>query len=432
MPIRLLVLTALLLLGCQPGPPPDTEPPRLLDTSVSDSGTELALDFNEPLTAAKAGGDFAPKPPAAVVEGGRVTVPLPSHLKPGKGYRWTAEVEDARSNLTSVTGRFYGPNDHPASLRLNEVRIAGSGTHTDLVELRADTAGNLGGWTLDAYSGPESRQRKVLPDREVAAGELVVIHFKPTGNPMERDETAASDDSGGSDTDPSAWDYWQPDGKGLSAVKGLIALRPTPDGAVADALLYSRQPGEAAPLAEAAGWAGRDELNPEACTATRTWSRTDAAEPTWIVTANGGATPGKPNKLTAWAGPNASRKAAPKSKGRSRHRSTRGSERPDDPGSTSRRESEAAPRPRPRPRGVPVAARTSGPRATPGNRKPRSPAFRRPRSSCPSAAVRTVLGRGPRRGGGEEGPPIRSGPCNSPRGPGIGPAVSLHREGPRP
>jgi len=119
MPIRPLLLTALLLLGCQPGLPPDTEPPRLLDTAVSESGTELALDFDEPVTQAKAGGDFAPQPPAPVVEGGRVTVPLPSHLKPGKGYRWTAEVEDARSNLTSVAGRFYGPNDHPAALRLN-------------------------------------------------------------------------------------------------------------------------------------------------------------------------------------------------------------------------------------------------------------------------------------------------------------------------
>ena len=161
---------ALTLLGCEPIPPGDTQPPRLVETVVSDKGGELSLVFDEPLAEAKAGGDFTPEA-EATVDGGRVRVVLPADLKPGKGYRWTAEVQDAEHNLTSVTGRFYGPNDHPAGLRLNEVRIAGSGTHTDFVELAVVKAGSLGGWTIDVFSGPEARQRMVLPDKAVSAGD---------------------------------------------------------------------------------------------------------------------------------------------------------------------------------------------------------------------------------------------------------------------
>jgi|GEM_PF-3456011 hypothetical protein len=432
MPHRPLIVAALLLSGCQPGPPPDTDPPRLLDNMVSDSGAELELEFDEPLTQAAAGGDFTPQPPAAVVDGARVTVPLPANLKPGKGYKWTAEVTDTRNNLTSVAGRFYGPNAHPASLRLNEVRIAGSGAHTDMVELRAETSGNLGGWTLDAYSGPEARQRLVLPDREVEAGDLIVIHYRPTGNPAERDETEGSDTSGGSDTEPTAWDFWQPGGKGLSAVKGLIALRRAPTAAVADALLYSRQPGAGLPLAEAAGWVGRDELNPEACTATRTWSRTDSAPATWIVTANGGATPGKPNKLTPWAGPSASRKAAPKTKGRGPRRSVRGTGTQGAPGSRSGREPAEAPGPRRGSTDGVAAGPDEGHPATPGRRRPRGQVRRRPIPTCPSSAGRTVAARGSRREDGEEGPPLPGAPCFRPRQPGSGPASSPRREAARP
>jgi len=419
------------LLGCEPLPPADNRPPRLMDTLVSETGTELALDFDEPVVEATAGGNFA-QAPATKVEGDRVKVALPPNLKPGKDYRWTAEVKDAGSNLTSVAGRFYGPNDHAAGLRLNEVRIAGSGTHTDMVELRVESSGSLGGWTVDAYASVESRQRLVLPDRQVSAGELVVVHYKPTGDPAEKDETASADASGGSDADPAAWDFWQPEGRGLSAVKGLVALRARPDSPPLDALLYSKAPGDGSPLAEAAGWKERDELSPDGCTATRTWSRTDDATPTWIVTANGGATPGKPNKLTPWGGPTSTRKTPTKSKGPGRRHRHRNPTKPPCPGSKPRPEGLEAAAFRRRSKDPGPERPSETPQGSPGHRGPARRASRPPIPRNRGEGGRQGRGPGRRRGDGLEGPPLRSDPSAGPPLPGTGRVGNPRREAPRP
>lgn len=429
--LTVAVLALGALAACEPPPPQDTQPPHLIDARVS-AERELALVFDEPVAEAVTGGDFAPAAPSTVA-GDRVTVPLPTTLQPGHGYRWSAEVEDARHNLTSVEGRFYGPNDHPARLRLNEVRVAGSGPHTDLVELRVEAAGSLGGWTLDAYSSPDSRQRIVLPDRAVVAGDLVVIHYRPTGDPAEQDETLASDTSGGSDVDPAAWDFWQPEGKGLSAVKGVLALRPSPTGEAADALVYSRRPGEGAPLAAAVGWNQSEELDPSACTATRTWSRTDDYPARWIVTANGGATPGKPNRLSPWTGPPSSRSAAPKSKGRpTPGRPSPRSARQACLGSKSTREAAVDARPPHRSRVSRGRGRTGKTQEILGRRAPRGPAPPPPTARSRGAEVPWAPGPEHRRRGGEEEPPHPASPSGRPRFPGIGPAEGRRRAEPTP
>jgi hypothetical protein len=289
------------LAGCVPSPW-QTTPPQLIAVVVTADTNELALEFDKPVAEAVVGGDVAPGKPR--VDGPHVKSSLANGLKPGGRYAWSAEVKDAGGNQTTVAGRFYGPNDHPAHLRLNEVRVAGSGDHTDFIELRVDEAGSLGGWTLDAYSTPDAWQRVVLPDVPVAAGELIVVRYR----------------DGASDT-RGAREFRQPEPKGLPATKGLLALRPSPAENPSDALLYCKTPGEAAALADVAGWPGRDELNPEYCTATRTWNRT--ADGAWVLAANGGATPGEPNGSTVWGGPSPKKTAKPKTR-RTRPRSGRG------------------------------------------------------------------------------------------------------------
>jgi hypothetical protein len=287
--------------GCVPSPW-QTTPPQLIAAVVDGAANELALEFDKPVAEATVGGDLAPTAPR--VDGPKVTAALAEDLKPGGRYGWSAEVKDSGGNQTSVAGRFYGPNDHPASVRLNEVRVAGSGDHTDFVELKVEAAGSLGGWTLDAYTGADAKQRLVFPDVAVKAGELIVVRYRD----------GASDTRGAREFRPA-----QP--KGLSASKGLLALRPTPADPPSDALLYSKDSGGAAAIAQAAGWQGRDELNPEYCTATRTWNRT--ATGAWVLSANGGATPGQPNGTTVWGGPTPKKTAKPKAR-RRRPRSARG------------------------------------------------------------------------------------------------------------
>jgi hypothetical protein len=263
---------------------------------VSSETHELALEFDKPVNQIAMDGDINARSPR--VDGSRVTVDLAPRLTPGKRYAWSAEVKDAGGNQTSVAGRFYGPNDHPALLRLNEVRVAGAGEHTDFVELKVERAGSLGGWTLDAYTAADARQRLVLPDKAVAKGELIVIRYR----------------EGPSDT-KGALEFRLPDGKGLSATKGLLVLRPEPAGSPTDGLLYSKTPGDGAPLGRSGGWTDSSELNPEACTSTRTWNRTE--DGSWFLSANGGATPGQPNTTTVWTStpkkkPKSSAKANPR------------------------------------------------------------------------------------------------------------------------
>ena len=290
---------ALGLLGCEPLPLGDTKPPALLTTEVSPEGRELALHFDEPVSQARSEIDRSQAAP--LVEGARVKVELPQGLKPGTGHVWSAEVTDEGHNVTTVAGKFYAANLRPAGLRLNEIRVAGSGTHTDMVELRVEVAGSLGGWTIEAWSSPEARQRLVLPDNDVEAGDHIVIRYKP---PQETSDAA-----------PGTREYWQTDGKGLPGTKGLILIRQRPDGPALDGLLYSKIPGEARGIASAAGWPDRTEMDPSGCTATRTWCRAEGAGAAWLVVATGSATPGAPNKLIAWEGPPSSRAVSSKTKG---------------------------------------------------------------------------------------------------------------------
>ncbi len=287
-------LPALLLtVSCVPSPW-HTTPPQLLAAVVDGERRELALEFDQPVDRAALSGDVDAA--SVTVEGARVTGALNKGLVPGKRYGWAADIQDRAGNQTTLAGRFYGPNDHPAMLRLNEVRVAGSGDHTDFVELSAQSAGSLGGWTLDVYASSESRQRLVLPDTPVTKGELVVVRYI----------------DGPSDT-KGAREFRPPEGKGLSAAKGLLILRPSPSAPPTDGLLYSKTPGAGADLARDLGWSSA-ELNPEYCTPTRTWNRVGDG---WMLAATGGATPGQPNSTTIWAGPTTPRKPS-KTKSRPR------------------------------------------------------------------------------------------------------------------
>ena len=354
--MRMVVFAVMLILsGCVPSPWQAT-PPQLLSAVVSAQTNGLALEFDKPVERVTVGGDVAKVP---VVTGKRVTVALAPQLTPGKRYGWSAEVNDSGGNQTSVAGRFYGPNDHAASLRLNEIRVSGSGDHTDFVELRAERAGSLGGWTVDVYAGPDARQRLVLPDTAVARGELLVVRYR----------------AGNSDT-KGAREFGQREGKGLSATKGLIVLRPEPGAAPSDGLLYAKTAGDGAPLAQAAGWSGTDELNPESCTPTRTWNRNEDGH--WFVSANGGATPGQPNSTTVWK---PTPKKPPKSSARpNRRRSDRGWRSDRDPIARQERGAirHVRPQTRPEPTRVQSERRPAERHRDPQERERRAPTPKRP------------------------------------------------------
>lgn len=279
----LVVVLGGLLGGCAPLAS-DRHPPQLLAAEVAPDGSLVRLTFDEPLAEARTAIDHE-VPQASPTQKTQTEIHLGNRLKPGEGHIWSAEVSDPTGNSTSVAGKFYAADPHPARLRLNEVRIAGSGVHSDFVEIRVDEPGGLGGWTLEVWSTPEDRQRLVFPDSPGVQGDLLVVRFRDPGE--------VTDSKGGRE-------YWMRESKGLSPSKGLIVLRPRPDAPAVDGLAYTKKPGGSEALSTAAGWGPGPVLDPTGCTATRTWSR---AESEWILVTTGAATPGAPNQLKAWKKP---------------------------------------------------------------------------------------------------------------------------------
>jgi hypothetical protein len=149
------------------------------------------------------------------------------------------------------------------------------------------------------------------------------VHFKPRGVPGEVDETGSTDVSGGLDASPDAYDFWVTGGTGLSGNNGVLTLYTSPNGTLADGLLYSNRTSEsddtylgfgskkvmerALELAAQQGWdAGgprirpEDGINPEDSTSTRSMCRNTQGDDTntkddWHIVPTRGSTFGEEN-----------------------------------------------------------------------------------------------------------------------------------------
>jgi hypothetical protein len=169
----------------------------------------------------------------------------------------------------------------------------------------------MGGLVL--YQGTESnwRDRLIFPAFPVAAGEFILIHFKPQNIPEEKDETELKDISGGRDASNNAYDFWIRDGTGISGNNGTLALYERPGGSIKDGVLYSNRTSDsdqrylgfgtrdtmerAIELFEKGGWRAKggfirpeDGVSPEGSTGTRSLCRrkgtdTDTREDWYIV-----------------------------------------------------------------------------------------------------------------------------------------------------
>lgn len=234
-----------------------------------------------------------------------------------------AQVRDAAGNHLRFLARFYGLNPMLPAMIINELTTQGSGSHPDLVEIRVLSDGNLAGGCLYEGTPSDWEQRYVFPAVDVRAGDYLVVHFKPEGIPEEVDETVSPAASGGNDACAAAWDFWVPDGSGLSGNNGTIVLCENPLGGIIDAVLYSNRTSasderyrgfgstsvmaRADELAAAGAWtfggeviAPEDAVDPEPSTATRSMARWSSGEDSnsasdWHITPTRGLSPGEPN-----------------------------------------------------------------------------------------------------------------------------------------
>ncbi|MGD0725682.1 MAG: hypothetical protein ABSB63_08960 [Spirochaetia bacterium] len=315
----LLGLLVLLGVAVACGPFQDTRPsevdlcPPQLQAVFTTGPSELSVEFDEDATLVPDKTKISP--PLAITEitgpGKRIVIRGESQT-PGRLYTLEAEAEDAKGNRASFMADFYGYNGRVPRLLINEFTTQGSGNHPDVVELKALTAGSMGGVVLFQGTPSSFDNRIVFPPLEVAQGAFILVHCRPSGDPAEMNETEDMTASKGFDASDSAWDLWIADGKGLSGNNGVLSLYDRPGGKCLDGVLYSNRTSQsdelyrgfgseetlnrAEELVLAGGWrpAGarvspEDAVNPEGSTGTRSICRssssadTDSAEDWHIV-----------------------------------------------------------------------------------------------------------------------------------------------------
>lgn len=233
---------------------------------------------------------------------------------PGPGVKaiLSGTVRDANGDTLSFAAPFTGYNDRVPRLRISEIRTDYSKPKVEYIEIVALTAGNLGGVEIfNALNGDVPVRE--LPAVEVKAGEYIVWHFRSVEEGLVN-EMGSLDESGGTNSCPTARDFW--DTQARSPFKGtnVVWLRERRGGAIMDALLcaesgkadWPTDAARAAALEAVAAGAWRpgaliaDAASSDGMTPTRTLARdpalidTDSAAD-WKVCPKGKCSPGKPN-----------------------------------------------------------------------------------------------------------------------------------------
>lgn len=322
------LFSALACASCGPVPDPrsgtvDLRPPVIL--AVRTVGPrEISLEFDEEAKVAAAKVRISPGLAVAEVSepGTRVLVSAEEQT-PGRRYILEAEAEDSRGNSASFMADFYGFNPRVPRLILNEFTPRGSGNHPDLVEIKVLSDGDMGGLALYEGTPGSFDDRLVFPSFEVRGGDFLVVHFKPSGDASEVDETSDRAISGGFDATDTAFDFWIPGGQGLGGNNGVLSVYERPGGALIDGVLYSNRTSQsdedyggfgsadtrarAEELVHDGGWriagervAPEDAFNPEGTTGTRSICRSSGSADTdssgdWHIVPTRGASFGREN-----------------------------------------------------------------------------------------------------------------------------------------
>ncbi len=336
--ILAVLLTATALSGCNPVAEyqaiytGDMDPPRF--GAVEPVNEEMVrLRFDEPVEVAADTLliDGQPVSPTRVtVSATDVEVRAKERFSPGAEYHLQGIFADEAGNTAAVSTHFYGPNPGLPELIINEFNPEGSASNPDMVELLALEAGNIGGAVLYEGSPSDWESRLVLPAVEVEAGAFILLHWKPEGIPEEVDELTSTDESGGINAHPEAWDYWLPDGDGYSNTNGSLVLAAYPGGPVLDAVIFSTKRYEPGEDDRGFGWESvvrrneeihalgeweiegdvivpEDAIDPADSSATRSINRSPGAPDTnsaadWHIVPSGGATFGYENSVERYDG----------------------------------------------------------------------------------------------------------------------------------
>jgi len=293
-----------------------SEPPVFLSCQAV-SETEINFRFSLPVKVVSL--NFDPAITLDEVEGGS-TVRVTFSGGPGSGMRLTADLlaEDGNGNTINVLVPLLTRNNRIPPLLINEIRTENTKPKYEFIELKTLQAGNMGALRLFIAGNFKAPMVYEFPPVEVAAGEYITLHLRTTEETA-RDELGRNlDESGGTDSSPTARDLWLPGSTKLLHKTDVIYLLDQ-DDRVVDSVLFSETAdpwwgkdyfAEAAELLFNAGaWKSRDgkicgpadAASSIGITTTRTLCRDETLKQSsgtaadWYITATSSATPGKPN-----------------------------------------------------------------------------------------------------------------------------------------
>ena len=186
-----MLMLLLLTTGCgcnQQGPEitnlfaqQDSTPPKLLSAKAIGTAT-ITLKFSEELRS---------KSIKLLVNGVQNTnylckretimLYLTSPMDIASSTRLEGRVEDGWGNSTRFSLDVWAHNPNRAGILINEFSTKGSTNNPDRVELRITRAGNLAGITVTNGAGPYTKDRCILGNKQVFAGDFIVIAFQEEG-----------------------------------------------------------------------------------------------------------------------------------------------------------------------------------------------------------------------------------------------------------
>ena len=282
------------------------------------SGLEIEFEFSVPVTVISL--EFSPGLEIeSIEEGGTVRVRLSESLKPGLRIAADILVQDEFEQILNSQSSFSIKNNRLPQLLINELRTEYSKPKAEFIEFKMESDGNLGALRVFVAGNNKVPLVYEFQPVEVQAGDYVVLHLRTLDNLCVDEYGDSLDESGGTDSSPTARDFWVPGSAKLLRKTDAVYVTDQ-DGQVLDAVMISEDPDPAWKnnyLVEAAeflfrqgAWkspAGNVCSPADAASSanikasmTRSISRDETLGDTgtaadWYVTVNGGATPGRAN-----------------------------------------------------------------------------------------------------------------------------------------
>jgi hypothetical protein len=281
------------------------------------SETEINFCFSKPVKVTSL--HFSPTVNVDEMEDGE-TVRVIFSGGPGPGEKLNADLlaKDDDGNTINVLVPFLTRNNRIPPLVINELRTENSKPRYEFIELKTLKAGNLGALRVFIAGNYKAPMVYEFPPVEVANGEYITLHLRTTEE-NSRDELGPNlNESGGTDSSPTARDFWIPGSTKLIHKTDVIYLLDQDDRVVSAVMLSENADpwwnkdyfADAAEfLFNAGAWKNPDgsmcgpsgAVQSTGTTATRTICRDETLKANsgtaadWYITANSSATPGALN-----------------------------------------------------------------------------------------------------------------------------------------